>query len=135
MTTTRDLFQRVEYVVMIDCRSFEAASGVRFVQKYWSELRPTTGMPLPAITRAIDLSIDAQPPSPETKTTSVSDVPCVTGTSTRGSESKVARMRNIGLDHLATTPRSPPAINAARLVNIRGSARPPGDARYVGSHT
>src|SRR3954465_6269611 len=129
MTTTRDLFQRVEYVVMIDCRSFEAASGVRFVQKYWSELRPTPGMPVPAIRGPLDFPIDARPPSPATRTTGVADVPCVAGASTRGSESKVARMRNIGLDHLATTPRSPPAINAARLVNIRGSARPPGDAR------
>src|SRR5438132_6714238 len=58
---------------------------MRFVQKYCNALRPTTGIPLRASTREIDLSMLAHPPSPETKTTSVSDVPRVAGTSTSGS--------------------------------------------------
>src|SRR4051794_25824574 len=70
---------------MIVWRSCEALSGVRFVQKYWSAFSPTTGIPSPARTFEISLSIAAQPPSPETKTTSVSDAPRVAGTSTSGS--------------------------------------------------
>src|ERR1051326_3466191 len=69
---------------MMSRRSCAAESGVRFVQKYCSELIPTTGMPFAARFAEICLSIFAQPPSPETKTTSVSDVPCVAGTSMRG---------------------------------------------------
>ena len=37
--------------------------------------------------------------------------------------------------HFAITPRNPPEISAATLARMRGSARPPGDARYRGSHT
>src|SRR4051794_7024499 len=70
---------------MIESRSREAVSGVRFVQKYCSALRPTTGMPSAANTFEISRSMAAHPPSPETKTTSVSDVPRVAGTSTSGS--------------------------------------------------
>src|SRR3954470_10763429 len=70
---------------MIESRSRDAVSGVRFVQKYCSAFRPTTGMPSAAITFEISRSIAAHPPSPETKTTSVSDVPRVAGTSTSGS--------------------------------------------------
>src|SRR5258706_781406 len=65
-------------------RSREAESGVRFVQKYSSAFRPTTGIPSAVRTLEIPRSIAAHPPSPETKTTSVSDVPCVAGTSTSG---------------------------------------------------
>ena len=32
------------------------------------------------------------------------------------------------------TPRRPPEISAARFVRMRGSTRPPGLARYIGSH-
>src|SRR5207253_3537149 len=67
------------------CRSRDADSGVRFFQKYCSALRPTTGMPRPASDLEIALSMLAQPPSPETKTTSVSEAPCVAGTSMSGS--------------------------------------------------
>src|SRR3954453_23911649 len=70
---------------MIESRSRDAVSGVRFVQKYCSALRPTTGMPSAANTFEIWRSMAAHPPSPETKTTSVSDVPRVAGTSTSGS--------------------------------------------------
>jgi uncharacterized protein (DUF169 family) len=44
-----------------------------------------TGIPLSARTLEIDLSIVAHPPSPETKTTIVSDVPFFEGTSINGS--------------------------------------------------
>src|SRR4029453_14816432 len=37
--------------------------------------------------------------------------------------------------HRVTTPRSPPAMRAERLARMRGSAAPPGDARYFGSQT
>jgi len=42
-------------------------------------------MPLSASTLEIDLSMAAHPPSPETKTTKVSDEPFVDGTSISGS--------------------------------------------------
>src|SRR3954452_9714057 len=70
---------------MIKSRSRDAVSGVRFVQKYCSALRPATGIPSLANTFEISRSMDAHPPSPETNTTSVSDVPRVAGTSTSGS--------------------------------------------------
>src|SRR5216684_5573216 len=69
---------------MIVARSPDAASGVRFFQKYCRAFRPTTGIPSEARTLEISRSMAAQPPSPETKTTSVSDVPWADGTSTRG---------------------------------------------------
>src|SRR5258706_14905678 len=69
---------------MMVARSREAASGVRFVQKYSSAFRPTTGIPSEARTLEIPRSIAAHPPSPETKTTSVSELPFVAGTSTSG---------------------------------------------------
>src|SRR4051812_27433578 len=70
---------------MIVRRSRDAFSGVRFVQKYCSALRPTTGIPFAANTFAISRSIGAHPPSPDTNTTSVSELPPVLGTSIRGS--------------------------------------------------
>ncbi|MEY2457672.1 MAG: hypothetical protein QOK06_2797, partial [Acidimicrobiaceae bacterium] len=36
--------------------------------------------------------------------------------------------------HLDTTPANPPEISDATFVRILGSTRPPGDARYLGSH-
>src|SRR3954465_10878648 len=69
---------------MMVARSREADSGVCFVQKYFSAFRPTTGIPCEARTWEMSRSIAAQPPSPETKTTSVSEVPRVAGTSTSG---------------------------------------------------
>src|SRR5437764_1030866 len=60
---------------MIDSRSREAVSGVRLVQKYCNALRPITGMPSSAKTFEISRSMAAHPPSPETKTISVSEVP------------------------------------------------------------
>src|ERR1700760_2340362 len=75
---------------MIVARSREASSGVRFFQKYCRALSPAVGMPFAASTLEISLSMKAQPPSPETKTTSVSEVPCVAGTSTSGNEGVAA---------------------------------------------
>src|SRR5438034_3208586 len=69
---------------MICSRSREAALGVRLVQKYFSASRPTTGMPFAAKTLETPLSMAAQPPSPLTKTTRVSDVPLVAGTKMSG---------------------------------------------------
>src|SRR4051794_29373256 len=69
---------------MMVARSRDADSGVCFVQKYLSALRPTTGIPCEAKTWEISRSIAAHPPSPEMKTTSVSEVPCVAGTSMSG---------------------------------------------------
>src|ERR1700737_2079059 len=80
----RSFFQVVRYFSRIDCRSRAAESGGRFVQKYCNAFRPTTGMPFSARTFDISLSIFAQPPSPDTNTTSVSEAPFVAGTSTRG---------------------------------------------------
>ena len=37
--------------------------------------------------------------------------------------------------YFAITPRKPPLIRAARFVRMRGRASPPGEARYVGSHS
>src|SRR5258706_8849226 len=37
--------------------------------------------------------------------------------------------------HFDTTPTSPPEINEATFVRILGSTNPPGDARYLGSHS
>ena len=37
--------------------------------------------------------------------------------------------------HLTITPRKPPEIRAARLSSTRGTASPPGQATYFGSHT
>src|SRR6266480_4124785 len=96
--------------------------------------------------RDIVLSMFAQPPSPETKTTSVSELPRVAGTSIRGRFVAVAmakRRESIGRGeeqhrpgiYLATTPRNPPEISVARFVRIRGSHSPPGEARYIGSQT
>src|SRR5438105_7986540 len=166
---TRCFFQLARYVSRIDCKSREAESGMRFVQKYCNALRPTTGIPLRASTREIDLSMLAHPPSPETNTTSVSDAPFVAGTSIKGSFLvAVATARrseqSIGpaittsflwdlfdhhggdggnedisvpsvVNHFATTPRNPPEISVARFVRILGSAKPPGEARYIGSHS
>src|SRR5258707_12407305 len=71
---------------MRNWRSADAVSGVLFVQKYCRAFRPTTGIPVAARTAEISLSIFAQPPSPLTKTTRVSElVPAGTATSTRGS--------------------------------------------------
>src|SRR5260221_849188 len=100
MRRTRDLCQAVRYVSMSDGRLAAAISGVFCVQKYCRALRPTTGMPVAARTAEISLSIFAQPPSPLTKTTSVSElVPACAGTSTTGSfvaaESAGARNRAI----------------------------------------
>src|SRR5213082_137323 len=37
--------------------------------------------------------------------------------------------------HFDTTPTSPPEISDATFVRILGSTNPPGEARYLGSHT
>src|SRR5258708_8613366 len=71
---------------MRNCRSLAAVSGLFFVQKYCRAFNPATGMPVAASTEEISLSILAQPPSPLTKTTSVSELaPAGTATSTTGS--------------------------------------------------
>src|SRR3954466_6469907 len=82
---------------MMMARSREADAGVCFVQKYFSALRPATGIPCEARTAEISRSMAAHPPSPETKTTSVSDSPRVAGTSTSGSvaaDAALAEMRS-----------------------------------------
>ncbi len=45
------------------------------------------------------------------------------------------RLRLSPLGHREITPARPPEISEARLVKIRGKARPPGDARYRGRHS